>query len=564
MKMADISRQTRELFELIDRDGSGKISKKEFLYACNKFSDILDRASIDKTIAEADADGDGLVSLEEFAKVFGNLRTVITKSEAKSFFASFDIDCSGDITVAELQHMMSTLGYELTDQKMDMIFEIGDVDGNAKCEFPEFLKLLQALDFDIVNDDPETTPAPVSKAKVAPPTPPKPAVVPVDSPEVKTLLTDKIGCGDGNIDMNRLKRALELLEAEERHEAHPGDARLDPHLHWDPKRELRGLGEVLYKANHIALICSDIGRSAAFYTNVIGLQPIRRPNFDRFGAWFSMGNIELHLIKGTPTVYEGDDLVIGHISLETFDVERVPAMLRSLGVPFRKNVTVPGGDTEGDGTNVDPNNDGIVTQYFFRDPDGYYLEVCSCDELTEYCLGKKEDMPGYNDGVQPLTLNDAMRLSLIGLRMSKHANVSSFRVQKMMDDGYKGKPHAVIAKALGCVPAPKANKKMLDALIVRLTVYGDIVQNETEESLENILKLTGNDMKSVQEVMLIHGGDVVTIRPPAFYEGDGKVLVTPDSLQFDKKYDAPEIEQNVPYAAAAATAAPQKRKIGEL
>ena len=67
-------------------------------------------------------------------------------------------------------------------------------------------------------------------------------------------------------------------------------------------------------------------------------------------------------------------------------------------------------------------------------------------------------------------------------------------MQKLMDDGYKGKPHAVIAKALGCVPAPKANKKMLDALIVRLTVYGDIVQNETEESLEEILKLTGNDM----------------------------------------------------------------------
>jgi hypothetical protein len=43
-------------------------------------------------------------------------------------------------------------------------------------------------------------------------------------------------------------------------------------------------------------ICADI----------LGLQQIRRPNFDRHGAWLTMGNVELHLIKGVPTVYEGE------------------------------------------------------------------------------------------------------------------------------------------------------------------------------------------------------------------------------------------------------------------
>jgi hypothetical protein len=88
-------------------------------------------------------------------------------------------------------------------------------------------------------------------------------------------------------------------------------------LHWSPKfGDRRGLGDAVVKVNHIAIIVSDVGRSAAFYSDVLGLQQVRRPNFDRHGAWFTMGNIELHLIKGNPLVHSGDDLIVGHISLE--------------------------------------------------------------------------------------------------------------------------------------------------------------------------------------------------------------------------------------------------------
>ena len=61
-------------------------------------------------------------------------------------------------------------------------------------------------------------------------------------------------------------------------------------------------GDLIYKANHIALTVSDIGRSLYFYSDILGLQQIKRPNFDRHGAWLTMGNIELHLILGQPIV----------------------------------------------------------------------------------------------------------------------------------------------------------------------------------------------------------------------------------------------------------------------
>ena len=46
-------------------------------------------------------------------------------------------------------------------------------------------------------------------------------------------------------------------------------------------------------------------------------------------------------------------------------------------IPFETNVSVPKGDEA----------EGIVTQFFMRDPDGYYIELCNCDILTDFCLG---------------------------------------------------------------------------------------------------------------------------------------------------------------------------------
>ena len=41
-------------------------------------------------------------------------------------------------------------------------------------------------------------------------------------------------------------------------------------LHWDPMIERRGLGDLVHKANHIAIIVSDVGRAAAWYSDVLG------------------------------------------------------------------------------------------------------------------------------------------------------------------------------------------------------------------------------------------------------------------------------------------------------
>lgn len=137
-------------------------------------------------------------------------------------------------------------------------------------------------------------------------------------------------------------------------------------------------------------------------------------------CWVLLGAAPLPDFQVVP---EGDHLIVGHLSLECAeaDMPAVLARLKAARVPFRKNVRWAAAATRGlarraagrtallctgCGGARSPTlprplparprprphsvptraEDGIVTQYFLRDPDGYYVELCNCDILTDFCL----------------------------------------------------------------------------------------------------------------------------------------------------------------------------------
>ena len=70
-----------------------------------------------------------------------------------------------------------------------------------------------------------------------------------------------------------------------------------------------------------------------------------------------MGNVDLHLIKGRPSVHADDDLIVGHIALVVADMPALKRRLDQLGVPSRKNISVP---------NPDDDDTGVVEQVHFN------------------------------------------------------------------------------------------------------------------------------------------------------------------------------------------------------
>lgn len=124
------------------------------------------------------------------------------------------------------------------------------------------------------------------------------------------------------------------------------------------------------RIQHVGLVVSNLERSRRFYTGALGLEEVPRPpNFVFDGAWFRFGGTELHLLSdehatggaGQPDPGPGAERgMTRHLAFEVDDLERSCARLADHGVELA------GGPM--------PRGDGYV-QVFFRDPDGYVLEL---------------------------------------------------------------------------------------------------------------------------------------------------------------------------------------------
>jgi catechol 2,3-dioxygenase-like lactoylglutathione lyase family enzyme len=124
------------------------------------------------------------------------------------------------------------------------------------------------------------------------------------------------------------------------------------------------------RIQHAGLVVSDLDRSRRFYADALGLEEVPRPpNFRFAGAWFRAGETEIHLLSEADTTGaagQGDPgagAALGlasHLAFEVDDLDVSCARLGEQGVPL------VGGPL--------PRGDGFV-QIFFRDPDGYLLEL---------------------------------------------------------------------------------------------------------------------------------------------------------------------------------------------
>lgn len=65
----------------------------------------------------------------------------------------------------------------------------------------------------------------------------------------------------------------------------------------------------LVAIHHVSLPVTDLERSRRFYSEILGLREIKRPPFDFPGAWFAIGEQQLHLIVGSDSTFrEGKSL----------------------------------------------------------------------------------------------------------------------------------------------------------------------------------------------------------------------------------------------------------------
>ncbi len=117
--------------------------------------------------------------------------------------------------------------------------------------------------------------------------------------------------------------------------------------------------------NHIALYVVDLKKSTSFYQQTIGLDTIPEPFHDGKHTWFSIGNkSHLHLIQGAAAVMEHPKN--SHLCFTVGSVELFVAALRKNNVVFE--------NWAGEKNAITIRVDG-VKQIYFKDPDGYWIEI---------------------------------------------------------------------------------------------------------------------------------------------------------------------------------------------
>lgn len=122
--------------------------------------------------------------------------------------------------------------------------------------------------------------------------------------------------------------------------------------------------------NHIAIYVVDLKKSTFFYQQVIGLDTIPEPFHDGKHTWFSIGiKSHLHLIQGAAAATEHPKN--SHLCFSVGSVDLFIASLKKNNIEYE--------NWAGEKNTVTTRVDG-VKQLYFKDPDGYWIEINDAKE----------------------------------------------------------------------------------------------------------------------------------------------------------------------------------------
>jgi len=114
---------------------------------------------------------------------------------------------------------------------------------------------------------------------------------------------------------------------------------------------------------HAALLVTDLESTRHFYGGILGLKEKPRPAFDFPGAWYDLGECELHLMVTSASLTPSHDRPRrdNHIAFRIDDLNQARTALSQAGLPFRES------------------SSGMPS-IFVRDPDGNLIELQASDK----------------------------------------------------------------------------------------------------------------------------------------------------------------------------------------
>lgn len=130
-------KEFREIFNLVDRDKGGSISKSELAQLMDTLAINASQQEIDLMIGEIDKNNDGEIQFEEFVAVMSRkVQATYTAEEVKNAFKVFEGNNSppGMIKIEDLERALTVYGADrLTQEQVADL--IAQIETNAQGQF---------------------------------------------------------------------------------------------------------------------------------------------------------------------------------------------------------------------------------------------------------------------------------------------------------------------------------------------------------------------------------------------------------------------------------------------
>ena len=135
----------RKNFQMLDKDGDGKITRQELFAEYIKTNNVNDANRIvDEVLARLDQDGDGNIDYTEFLVSCSDYQRLISQENLEIAFKMFDVDGSGTITVDEIKSTLQN-GQNAEDETWDLMLKEADTNGDGVIDLKEFKALMQNM-----------------------------------------------------------------------------------------------------------------------------------------------------------------------------------------------------------------------------------------------------------------------------------------------------------------------------------------------------------------------------------------------------------------------------------
>ena len=137
----------REIFNLVDLDKGGTISKEELKQLMTTLGLKPSAEELNAMVDEIDTDGNGEIDFDEFVTVMSRkVNTSYTPAQVKAAFKVFERDCpAGFVSMAALEQALTTYGSEklsLSDAQ-ELLSQI-EPDENGLINYVEFVNMMTA------------------------------------------------------------------------------------------------------------------------------------------------------------------------------------------------------------------------------------------------------------------------------------------------------------------------------------------------------------------------------------------------------------------------------------